>query len=68
LTEAALSFLGIGLGVEEVTWGSIIRQGQNNINAWWLMLFPGLCMFGVILLCNSVGEKWRREGSFFSLK
>jgi peptide/nickel transport system permease protein len=61
LSESALSFLGIGLSVEEVTWGALLRQGQSDLNAWWLVFFPGLAIFIVILLCNSVGEKWRKE-------
>ncbi len=59
LTEASLSFLGVGLPVEEVTWGSIIRQAQSDTNAWWLLFFPGLCIFLVVILANSFGEKLR---------
>lgn len=59
MAESSLSFLGIGLPLEQVTWGSMLRQAQNNIEAWWLALFPGLCLFGVGLLFNLMAEKWR---------
>ena len=61
LMEASLSFLGIGLAIEEVSWGSILRQGQNDMTAWWLVFFPGLCIFLVVLLANSIGEKLRHS-------
>jgi peptide/nickel transport system permease protein len=59
LTEAALSFLGIGLPFEEVTWGSILHQGQSDMSAWWLLFFPGFCIFLVVILVNSFGERLR---------
>ncbi len=60
LAESTLSFLGVGLPLEQVTWGSMLRQSQSNIEAWWLALFPGLCILGVVLLFNMMAEKIRK--------
>ena len=58
--ESSLSFLGIGLSVEEVTWGAMLSQGSTDINAWWMVVFPGICLLGVIVLFNNLGERFRK--------
>ncbi len=61
LAESSLSFLGIGLPIEQVTWGSLLRQAENNISAWWLAVFPGLCIFIVVVIFNKLAENLRKE-------
>ena len=57
LIEASLSFLGIGLPVETVTWGSLMRQVSSvHIRPWWLAVFPGFAIFLTILALNRIGE------------
>ncbi|MBK7406920.1 MAG: ABC transporter permease [Saprospirales bacterium] len=56
LSEATLSFLGIGLGPEEVTWGKLLSEARSNFNAWWLAVFPGVAIFFMVLLFNLLGE------------
>jgi peptide/nickel transport system permease protein len=58
LVEAYLSFLGIGLPAEAVTWGSLIRKIQANATtgAWWIALFPGLAIFFTVTIFNFLGE------------
>ena len=56
LSEATLSFLGIGLGPEEVTWGRLLSEARSNFNAWWLAVFPGVAIFLMVLLFNLLGE------------
>ena len=57
LIEASLSFLGVGLPVETVTWGSLMRQvSSTNIRPWWLAVFPGLAIFLTVLALNKIGE------------
>lgn len=57
LIEASLSFLGIGLPVETVTWGSLMRQASGvNLRPWWLAVFPGMAIFFTILALNILGE------------
>jgi peptide/nickel transport system permease protein len=55
--EATLSFLGLGLAVEEVTWGSMLSQVKYNYKAWWLVVFPGLAIFLLVVSLNTIGRK-----------
>lgn len=57
LVESALSFLGLGLGIEEVSWGKLLNQARNRFDAWWLVLFPGLMIFLSVYVFNRVGEQ-----------
>lgn len=61
LAESSLSFLGIGLPIEQMTWGSLLRQAENNISAWWLAIFPGFCIFIVVIIFNKLAENLRKE-------
>ena len=56
MTEAGLSFLGIGVPHDTVTWGSLLAAGKENINAWWLVLFPGAALFLTVYVFNISGE------------
>lgn len=56
LLESYLSFLGIGLPPEIVTWGGQIQAVRSNINAWWLAIFPGLAIFFTVASLNLLGE------------
>ena len=56
-TEAALSFLGLGIRPPHATWGSLLADSREQIeSAWWLACFPGLALFLALLGCNFVGE------------
>jgi len=59
LAESSLSFLGIGVPDEVSTWGSILNQGRQEFDAWWMVVFPGLAIFITIFLFNSLGERIR---------
>lgn len=56
--ESALSFLGLGLGLDQVTWGTMMNVGRNYFPAWWLTFFPGLALFMVVYVCNVLGDRW----------
>ncbi len=56
LLESTLSFLGIGIPLNQVTWGSMLNDARQNISMWWLALFPGLMIYFVIYLFNSIGD------------
>ena len=56
LLESTLSFLGIGIPVDEVTWGSILNGARFSFSSWWLALFPGLAIYLVIILFHSIGD------------
>jgi peptide/nickel transport system permease protein len=59
LMESGLSFLGVGLPVAQVTWGTLINAGRENFQAWWLVIFPGCCIFFTVLMFNILGEAIR---------
>jgi peptide/nickel transport system permease protein len=58
--EAALSYLGLGLSVPYISWGTMIRDAQDFLEvAPWLAIFPGLALAGVILAFTLVGDAMR---------
>jgi peptide/nickel transport system permease protein len=58
--EAGLSYLGIGVPEPLASWGSIIRDGSDQIAAlWWMSLFPGLFMVLTVMTLNILGEALR---------
>ena len=59
LIESSLSFLGIGVAADMVTWGSLLSAARENFNAWWLVLFPGLAIFFTVTMYNLIGEGLR---------
>lgn len=59
LTESGLSFLGIGVPDDIVTWGSLLNLGKNEFEAWWLVMYPGLAIFITITIYNLIGEGLR---------
>jgi peptide/nickel transport system permease protein len=59
LIESSLSFLGIGVPADTVTWGSILNEARSNTFAWWLALFPGAAIFITVLSYYLVGEGLR---------
>jgi ABC-type microcin C transport system permease subunit YejE len=56
---AALDFLGFGLPPMTPSCGELLHQAQGNPSAWWLILFPALALFTVMLLTVLVGEGLR---------
>jgi peptide/nickel transport system permease protein len=59
LVESSLSFLGIGVPAELVTWGSILNEASGATFAWWLAVFPGAAIFITVLAYYLVGEGLR---------
>ncbi|MDZ7599514.1 MAG: ABC transporter permease subunit [Desulfobacterales bacterium] len=53
---AALDFLGFGLPPPTPSWGELLFQAQQYRWAWWLILYPSLALFVVMLLGVFVGE------------
>lgn len=60
LAEAALSFLGIGPPPPHPSWGNIVAEGRDySIEAWWIMLFPGIAISLSTLGMNLLGDGLR---------
>ncbi len=59
LAESGLSFLGIGVPAEAVTWGSLLAGARSNASAWWLVIVPGLAIFITVTMYNLLGDGLR---------
>ena len=60
LTEAGLSFLGLGIQPPTPAWGSMLGDARQYITvAWWLTTFPGLAIFFTVLSFNFIGDGLR---------
>jgi peptide/nickel transport system permease protein len=60
LAEAGLSFLGVGPPPPAPTWGNIIADGRDYaVEAWWVMLFPGIAISLAALGMNLLGDGLR---------
>lgn len=59
LVESSLSFLGIGVPADTITWGSILNEARGNTFAWWLAVFPGMAIFVTVLAYNLLGQGLR---------
>ena len=61
LTEASLSFLGVGIPSHIPTWGIMINDGRETLSvAWWASVFPGLGIFLTVMSLNFLGD-WVRD-------
>ncbi|HNE49503.1 MAG TPA: ABC transporter permease [Chitinophagales bacterium] len=56
LIESSLSFLGIGVPAEVVTWGKILAKAQGSKSQLWVAIFPGIAIFLTVTLFNLIGE------------
>lgn len=57
LIEASLSFIGVGVPINTITWGSLLNEGREQFSAWWLIVFPGLCVFSLIFIYNKIATE-----------
>src|SRR5262252_5200340 len=62
ITEATLSFLGVGLPPTQPSLGTLIRIGNDFLFAgeWWIAIFPGITLAGLVLAVNLLGD-WMRD-------
>jgi len=62
LSEAALSFLGLGVPPDVPTWGSMLAESRDTLvaNKWWLAVFPGVAIMLTVLSFNILGD-WLRD-------
>ncbi|HEX3538027.1 MAG TPA: ABC transporter permease [Stellaceae bacterium] len=61
ITEATLSFLGVGVPPPQAAWGLMLSDGKQSlmVGRWWLSIFPGLCIMLMVLSANILGD-WLR--------
>jgi peptide/nickel transport system permease protein len=61
ISEAALSFLGLGVPPTTPSWGGMVADGRNYLQAnWWIATFPGLAIVITVLGINLFGD-WLRD-------
>ncbi len=62
LIESALSFLGLGAPPPTASWGELLTQAHRYLThpgAWWLAVFPGLCIAATVLALHELGDALR---------
>ncbi|RCW76859.1 ABC transporter permease [Saliterribacillus persicus] len=60
ITEAALSFLGVGIPAPDPSWGNILYDGKLLVfQAWWMVVFPGIMIVLSVLGLNLLGDGLR---------
>jgi peptide/nickel transport system permease protein len=62
LTEATLSFLGVGVPPTQPSLGTLIRVGNDFLfsGEWWITIFPGVALIMLVLSVNLLGD-WLRD-------
>jgi peptide/nickel transport system permease protein len=59
LLLSGLSFLGLGAQPPQAEWGSMVADGTQYFQWWWIGTFPGLAIFTVVLAFNFLGDSLR---------
>ncbi len=62
LSEASLSFLGLGVPESVPTWGAMLANSRNQLlsGSWWLAVFPGVAIMLTVVSLNVLGD-WMRD-------
>lgn len=65
VAESTLSFLGLGLPLEVISWGSMLSLAEKALlsGAWWVILIPGAFLIAVLLCVTNLGNYLRRQAS-----
>ncbi|HEX8013150.1 MAG TPA: ABC transporter permease [Casimicrobiaceae bacterium] len=56
ITFAGLSFLGLGVVPPTPEWGSMVAEGRELVEQWWVASFPGLAILSIVLGFNFLGD------------
>ena len=59
--ESTLSFIGIGLPGEIISWGKVLTGFKYNSSSWWTALFPGMAILLTILSFHRVGKMVKKQ-------
>ena len=62
--EATLSFLGLGLPTDVISWGSLMSLSQRAMltGAWWMLVIPGVFLVVTLICITEIGEYLRHHG------
>ncbi len=63
LAESTLSFIGIGLPIKIISWGSMLSLAEKALltKAWWIILIPGLFLVTVLMCVTNIGNYLRKN-------
>ncbi len=57
IVEAILSFVNLSISTDDPTWGGMISEGRTSVyQAWWVLVFPLVCLFLTVLSFSQLGE------------
>lgn len=64
-TESTLSFLGIGLPIEIISWGSMLSLAEKALlsNYWWIILIPGIFSVMTLVCITNIGNYIRKKNN-----
>lgn len=62
-TEATLSFMGMGLGLETISWGSMLSLSEKALltGSWWMILIPGAFLAALLMCLTDIGNYLRKN-------
>lgn len=65
ITESTLSFLGLGLPLTTVSWGSLLSMSQEVLltGCWWLIIIPGAVLITTLVCVTEIGEYIRKKNN-----
>ena len=65
IAESTLSFMGLGLPISEVSWGSLMSLSQDALlsDQWWMIIIPGCVLISVIVSITEIGEYVRERNT-----
>ena len=65
VTESTLSFMGMGLPVEIISWGSMLSLAERALmtSSWWMIVIPGLFLVATLLCITNIGNYIRKENN-----
>lgn len=66
ILESTLSFMGLGLPISEVSWGSLLSLSQDALlsHQWWMIIIPGTVLISVLVSITEVGEYLRSTNTW----
>ena len=64
-SESTLSFMGMGLGLEIISWGSMLSLSEKALltGSWWIILIPGAFLITLLMCLTNIGNYLRKSAN-----
>ena len=64
-TESTLSFMGMGLGIETISWGSMLSLSEKALltDSWWIIIIPGAFLVTLLMCLTNIGNYLRKAAN-----